>query len=304
MSKHLVAFVLASLCVACSGSTAPAPSGDTTGGPSSTGDSGAGGGGGTDNPETTGTDDAGGSGVKPGASEAGTATDGQAPSTPAKTYALLLVMSSQTTSVLGTTTSNSMTVSRIVGTQQGTTFAMKTHLCDLKVETDSASVKVTIPKAYVDSIPDADVPATVAPSGGTFNVTVPRFYQVSGAKLAKPDTDPLPTAPTDATVWDQDKDGHPGMTIGLQTPIGSGDLYVAQRTWYEMSGTATAIDSVNGSVTFGQEQKILDATNALLKNGSPSKPNPDATKSYFKLRAIDAALDCAGIIAQQATLFK
>jgi hypothetical protein len=207
--------------------------------------------------------------------------------------------------VIGNLTTVSTTLLRVEQAVSGSTVSMKIKTCSFKIDTGSTQAQIEVPDAYVNSIGERDTTGSFQSDGkGGFSLTVPTFYSVYGAKLANPDTDPLPTDKADSKVFDQDGDGHPGMTLKVTgNALVAGDIYVVQRASYAFKGQTSASDAIDGLVTWSMEQNILDTTNIALKLLPQSTPDSDATKSYFKHRKITASQDCAAIIANASTIF-
>ena len=122
-----------------------------------------------------------------------------------------------------------------------------------------------------------------------------------GCKLADPINTPLPTSPTDPTVFDQDTDAKAGVTIKIGGFV-TGDIYTAQRQRFSYTSMALpAAGMANGATIDRSEQNTLDATNPLLNQKVTL--NPVDAKSTFRLAKLTGITTCAALITQSATLF-
>ncbi len=101
---------------------------------------------------------------------------------------------------------------------------------------------------------------------------------------------------------DQDLDGYPGITVVLTGTV-FGEVYVAQRITTTYRSEAVTDNSVDGLVSFTDEQKILGATEPVLAEPNPSSPDPDKERSYFMTRRIDDGADCAWVLENAEALF-
>ncbi len=113
---------------------------------------------------------------------------------------------------------------------------------------------------------------------------------------------PLPVQTDDPGVVDSDGDGLPGVTLFIANDtLGSGELYVAQRSTTTLTGTWRDSFHASGSIAAEAETSNLDATTWWLNlEGPPNTPRPE--KNFFNVVRIDEALDCEGIYLQREEL--
>ncbi|MEL6182619.1 MAG: hypothetical protein AAFS10_26920, partial [Myxococcota bacterium] len=155
------------------------------------------------------------------------------------------------------------------------------RLLHMQIDNGRAPVKIRIPDAFRRAIPPSNLNAEIrTEADGRVRLVQPRAWTVLGAKLEDPIHEPLPTGANDPRVWDQDEDGHPGVTIHVDGMV-RGDIYVIQRSWSALDGVQTAPDAFKGKVTFGQEQVILGASNVFLKTAPRNTPDPK--RSMFQM---------------------
>ena len=190
-------------------------------------------------------------------------------------------------------------------TQTGTNVHFNVQFCDQYAEDDGAPAHITVPESYVRSLQPFERDGTCAMGdAGAANVLwLPMHTQVVGATLADPVNDSLPTDPNDPTVFDQDQDGNPGITIKL-SGVASGDLYVVQRQKDEMTGIAVTNDRVVGHYSFTSEQNVLASNPEWLKGLATQTAVTDGRPcaSMFIMVRLAAGTTCAGVLAN-STLF-
>jgi len=218
------------------------------------------------------------------------------------TWALKLVLTTLTDTGLSTIEAPNTTIARAVQAQAGPSLTITTTTCDMDLGDGSGGFVIIVPPAFIAAMPEESISAEVT---GT-SLHVPKFWEVRSVELANPETDPLPTDPTDPRVLDWDQDGHPGLTLTVQSSIPglSGDVYIIQRSWLELTSTSASTDKVDGTVAWGMEQVILDATSTALTLLPGGQATTDPAKNYFVHRRIDPSKTCADIVAEQDAIFQ
>ncbi|MBM4359960.1 MAG: hypothetical protein FJ096_17795 [Deltaproteobacteria bacterium] len=196
----------------------------------------------------------------------------------------------------------------VVGKVYATTTAISVHklkhkgerlkgkgrLCKLDLDSGSAFVKTIMPAALLKALPPPRIDARLADESGGLHFSQARQTIVLGAKLDNPVGDALPRVLTDPRVFDQDEDGEPAVTVRV-SGIVTGDIRVVQRSWTELVGERVSPERIEGSIRFGNEQAILDATASMLK--SPPASTPDFARSRFKLVRLPDKATCSDAIA-------
>jgi hypothetical protein len=95
--------------------------------------------------------------------------------------------------------------------------------------------------------------------------------------------DPLPATPDDPRVYDQDEDGHPGVTLVLGNDLC--EIYIVQRTRTRLTGAVVDGARVEGTFSADLDKVVLDATQTLCKGANTVTPS--ALPSRFVLVRID-----------------
>lgn len=221
---------------------------------------------------------------------------------PAGTWAQLMVSASLTQiPVVGQATTTATSIVRLQVTGKGATAEVTGEVCTLELDSGTKLVQTIAPQAFIDSVEYAARTLAVQAVGAQTQLAFPKVYEVRGAKLTDPVNEALPTTADDPRVYDQDKDGKPGVTVQVKGLL-DGQIWLVQRGW--QAGTCTLGDTFcDGLLQWGDEQKVLGSDNALLKNPNPSTVHPDAAKSYFRSTRLPTGLTCDEIVAQRDKLF-
>lgn len=188
-------------------------------------------------------------------------------------------------------------------TRDGTSVRWIETLCDIS-STEVFGTLSSFPDAFVDTMPPRERTVTLSELATGATLDGGPFVDVNGAQLDDPDNDPLPEDPEASTVYDQDRDGEPGMTILITHDLlGTGEIYAAQREWKSVTGELVSADRLEGYVDAEGEQTVLGASEAWLTLSTPAPiPDPEPTHSYFILQRIDGD-DCGTVLAERAELF-
>jgi len=159
------------------------------------------------------------------------------------------------------------------------------RVCDLRP--DGGLVHTTIPRAWIDSVPARYVSASELDGV----VTVDLGTSATGFD---PSSGPFPREDRSSVV-DQDGDGHEGVTMSVQVPlVGSGDVYVAQRSKVLLRGAHVATDVVTGSVEVDMAHVVLGASRAVFVREAQVRPVPAASR--FTLTAVAPTTTCGALI--------
>lgn len=181
--------------------------------------------------------------------------------------------------------------------QNGEALTLTTTPCWVRMDSEIPRVKTVIPSAMVEAMGPRVRRGTI--EGST--VHFPSSVDVLGARLENEWRGTLPDDPSDARVFDEDGDGHPGVTVRLFGPV-DGSIYVAQRSWNELRGKiADDGQSVRGEVRWSTEQHVLGSTSFWLSS-SPSV-EPRLRDSHFELRKVSERTSCADLKQSYRTLF-
>ena len=166
--------------------------------------------------------------------------------------------------------------------QEEESLVMFDRYCFTIIEDSSPLATTEIPDAFMAALRPHPRYAMIHDQGGEISFEQAPYVEIRGAVLENPETDELPVDPDDPRVFDQDEDGSPGMTVDV-TLLGfmEAQIHVVQRVRYELSGTVTSSDRIEGLIRWSDEQVVLAATNPLLMADSDGYPDPDPTQHTF-----------------------
>lgn len=184
-------------------------------------------------------------------------------------------------------------------TQTGSDVTFDASYCDQVTDDADLPVHILIPDAFLAALEPFTRSGTF--TAGAYHMPV--VFHSEGVTLTEPDTEALPTDPSDPRVQDEDADGKPGLTLQV-TGLLDGEIYVVQRASTELVGGAASEDALEGEVLFTSEQVILGSDPTNLKDLA-SSGTADTTKcaSSFRAVRIPDGSDCAYVLANVATLF-
>ena len=182
--------------------------------------------------------------------------------------------------------------------QQGARLHGAGSLCHIEIVSSSALVRTELPAALKRVLSRVELDARIEPAAGGYRLWQPPRPIVLGARLADPAREPLPTSPGDRRVFDQDGDGHPGVTVRVRG-LASGELYVVQRATSVLAGGGRA-GSFSGQVRFSSEDVVLGATRRILTLRTNTRP--DVARSSFRLERLPSGSSCRDALARAAAL--
>jgi len=179
--------------------------------------------------------------------------------------------------------------------QSGSQLTMFDSYCFTELEMTPPLIVSSVPDAFTCSLRPQPREATLVQSGGNTVLLQSLYTEVRGAHLKDPVNDPLPTSPFDERVYDQDEDGHPGLTIPVNAlNLVTGDTYVVHRLQYRLEGTVIDDHTIVGSIPeWWSEQTVIAASDALLMLPFTYDHHPDASLHRFVMVRVDATWDCA-----------
>jgi hypothetical protein len=196
--------------------------------------------------------------------------------------------------------------------QTGAMTKQSNTLCSFKLPT-SPLASLVIPPALQTIIQQQSVVVAEGPflsSAGEYSP--PPFLIVLGAKLDNPATDPLPTMANLNGEWDEDHDGHPGVTIDATVFLctSTQQLYVALRTGGTLTGMVTGPGTIDGTMALFETESVLGYSNKCLAAAADITPKLSPSSPYHAKRVADEAqlrssgnIDCAEIVARAPALF-
>ncbi len=125
---------------------------------------------------------------------------------------------------------------------------------------------------------------TTIPESGDFplkgaSLHCPPVADIWGIKFDNPYEDPMPQNAADYRVYDQDKDGKPGVTLVLGDNMC--DLYLAQRTIGMFDGTFKENGYLEAGFVSTLEQRVLEGTKGLCAAENETLANIPRSKVFL-----------------------
>lgn len=205
------------------------------------------------------------------------------------------------------------TIVKVDVVQEGTHVSADYTTCFVTlapVRSIVGEVTNTAPPAFTDAIPV--IHAAVELSGVALGAAYdpPASVVVSGAELAEPESDELPTAEDDERVRDSDGDGRPGVTV--VNSLG-GEQNISFRNRGDTRGVVESgnrvLGATEGDLTALPESSVLGMGNGFL-------PEFESVPSIFEMVRVDGrdgapdldtdgdgVVSCQEIVDAQAFLF-
>ncbi len=220
------------------------------------------------------------------------------------TWAGLKILSdSATFPLVGGVARTTTLVQRLAIAQAGSALIISGTYCAADFD-NGPSLTTVIDPEFVCSLDAVVVEGSVDASSTPTRFAQSWSTELHGVRLDDPEGDSLPTSAGDPRVFDQDRDGKPGITVHACAFGGIiGDVYVVERLRTRLEGEAVSPDRIEGRVEGTVEQVILGATNALFLGAIASRPDPISAHSYFVLQRIEPAWTCEEILDHRASLF-
>ncbi|QDG53299.1 hypothetical protein FIV42_21900 [Persicimonas caeni] len=204
--------------------------------------------------------------------------------------------------IVGEVVTRTISLQKVDISQTGEKLEMQTEVCAIKVHSSVDVVETHIPKRFVAAMGVVKRPARLVEKDGAYHLHVPRKFEVLGVRLRAPNSENLPTEADDPRVFDQDGDGHPGMTVRVSGLI-DGSLYIIHRGWDRLRGKLSGLDHIEGAVQWNLEQVVVDSTSIFLGDPPESRAHPDSKKNHFEMRRVTNGTDCQTIVKRRARLF-
>ncbi len=180
--------------------------------------------------------------------------------------------------------------------QLGMSLQLRDTACFTDVQMMPGVVSSRVPEAFTASLRPAPRFAFLELRDDGWWFVQPSVVEVRGAAIDDPSCTVLPTEAGDPRVWDQDGDGHPGLTVEV-TAVGlvAGETYVLQRLEFALLGRIMNDDTVSGSMSWLSEQKVVGASNPLLLMAYEYESHPDSSRSVFAMLRADPSWTCETI---------
>ena len=219
----------------------------------------------------------------------------------AKNWAQIMIFDGNTKApMVNTIPAWSIMIAQVTIAQDCEQLVTTYKMCSIEVDDDNALIEAVVPPSFYNSLPLVDKPALLTKEGDEVRLTQPTHFEHRSCLANNPEDD-MPIDENDPRVQDWDKDGIPGMMIHSEGVL-SASASMCQKIMTELDG-AVSEQKIEGLVTWFEWQQVYWYDNALLKNGSPTSPGSDPSRSYFYMIPIDENSGCDYILENKKTLF-
>lgn len=179
------------------------------------------------------------------------------------------------------------------------------ELCDIRT-TASNGATLTFPAAFRRLLSPRQTSYELQAGGASAQVVGGRVVELLGARLRDEVRGDLPTQDDDPAVFDQDGDGHPGVTVEVSARAlfvtVEGKVYLTQRTITQETGALQSAELIRGKINWSFEQSVLGSDSRILSSVSPSTTVlPE--QSEFTMRKLGDGDTCASMLRQYDGLF-
>lgn len=204
--------------------------------------------------------------------------------------------------IIGKTTSWMYSYYIVEVRQQGQEVTLWSHPCDFTIESDAPFVRTTFPAKFVRAVPDNRRTGTLRRTDNGVELAVDRHTVVLGANLRHKTAEQLPDSPEDHRIIDDDRDGHPGVTVKIEGLLNA-DVYVVQRGWDRYTASPTSDSRLRGLVDWNAEQRVVGSTSIFIRKTPPIEPHSDPERSYVEMVRLPDGAKCRDLERRKSSLF-
>jgi hypothetical protein len=204
--------------------------------------------------------------------------------------------------IVGDVTSRTITYQKMDIDQSGKVLQITETACAVDIKSEQNAIRTKVPAQFVAAITPVERRAELRKRGDAYYFFAPKTIKTFGVRLDDKDAK-LPQRASDPRVFDQDKDGNPGMTVRVEGLL-SGELHMIQRSWDELWGKIMDGDKIAGRTTWHTDQIVLEKTGRIFGEVEAAKPHPDDKLSYFRMVRVSDDATCAEIAKEGDALFR
>ena len=195
--------------------------------------------------------------------------------------------------VVGLTRSSSTAKKLFTVREVNGQFLTEETFCEIKMDTEGPAAPA-VPADLVTHIPTVTSELYVEKQESQWQWERIKSGTILGARLDQPLTDLLPESADEDSVWDQDMDGQPGVTLTVSGLI-EGEIYTVIRYVDTLSGYVDGEQWV-GHTQDETEQVIVGASQeVLLLNVTPQVVDDPALNTVQVYR-LDEGADCTTVL--------
>ncbi len=164
-------------------------------------------------------------------------------------------------------------------------------------------IETSISDAATRAIIPESTPVDLSEDDGRLRVRRPATPTPIGIDLENPETDELPSDPSDPRIVDDDGDGNPGITVNVKVSDElQGEIYLARREIFAYDLTAESDDRLVGTVTDDSEQLVIGASDDVFLATGDWVQHPDPAKSPIVWQRVGDDWDCERLLAERADI--
>lgn len=210
------------------------------------------------------------------------------------TYALrVMTTSEQEIPVVGLTRSSSVAKKLLRVREVDGVFLAEETFCDIAMNSEGPAAP-SVPNELVSFIPVVESPLRVQKQDAQWRWERERSGLALGVRLDRPLSDDLPESADDPAVWDQDEDGHPGVTLTVSGLI-EGNIYTLIRYVDTLSGEVEG-DTWVGHTKDETEQVIVGASQEVLLLNINSQAIDDLSLNTVVAYPLNEGSTCAAVL--------
>lgn len=173
-------------------------------------------------------------------------------------------------------------------------------MCSIEVDDDNSLIEAVVPPSFYLPLPLVDKEAVLTEEGSEVHFNQPAHYEHRSCIADNP-ADDLPTDENDPRVQDWDNDEVPGLMIQSEGVL-EASASMCQKIMTTLDGVVSPT-KIEGLVEWYEWQQVYWYSSALLKDGSPTFPGEDKSKSYFYMIPIGDSDGCDYILEHKEELF-
>ncbi len=193
--------------------------------------------------------------------------------------------------------------------QNGTQLRQKTTNCRIELPGIEGVAVITLPDAVLSLLRERPFESegeflSGTEVGASYQPDVQFFALGVDFTDRDPFTAPLPTKDDLTFARDEDGDGHPGVTLEVDTATCPEieQLYVAMRTTVAMQGVVQSKNGLGGPVTATLDQVVLGFSDPCLQIAAGLRPEVQDESSFRAVRVEDG-ISCDELLPQVEALF-
>ena len=188
-------------------------------------------------------------------------------------------------------------------TQEGSQLWLHHRICDVTMSNTPAYNQTILPDSFIDALPLKTrrarlIRAELENREVEYHFEALLWHDLRGVRLVDPQSDSLPRDATDPRIYDQDLDGAPGLSASL-VGFPSGEVSLIQNSFDEWHGQLTIdysspnapyVNTVKGVIDWGEEQRIIEASEEVLlievRRWIPAETTPEPSLHVFSMERV------------------